>query len=575
MTDPDLIVTVPDDRRPHLITGQPTDNPEPRIHWTGARVTIWHGDSIEVLSLLPADSFDAVITDPPYALEFMDSEWDTFKSSGTVQARVDEGTDASRPFRDGSTRIRYGRSDMEAFERWCEEWAAQAWRVLKPGGHLLAFGGSRTWHRLTAGIEDAGFELRDSIMWLYATGFPKSLDVSAAIDKKRHDREQVLQVTSWIAAARDAAGLTNGDIDRAFGFAGMAGHWTTDKQQPLVPTADQIPQLLDVFGITLADVPPTIRQLIVDLNGAKGTPGAAWLLRPVTGVYDGPAQASEWRTRYQGGTAKPPAERRDEPTTELARKWRGWGTALAPGYEPIVVARKTMTGTVADNVTRWGTGALNIDDTRTATTDNLNGGAYSLGAADRPDERPVDFRHKEGAAGEFVQPAGRWPKNVVLAHAPIVDPWTFEPIGDACADGCVPGCPVAALEAESGSARFFPAFRYETKAGSDERPAATRTVVDEDGDESEQEYQHPTVKPLPLMRWLVRLVVPRGARILEPFAGSGTTAEAAILEGVECVAVELGAEHLPLIVNRLERQPDVLAERMTAGEHVAPEGKLF
>lgn len=164
---------------------------------------MWAGDCREVMRSLPDASVDAVITDPPYELAFMGKRWD-------------------------STGIAY---DSKVW--------SEALRVLKPGGHLLAFGGTRTWHRLAVAIEDAGFEIRDSIAWIYGSGFPKSLDVSKAIDRRRDDREDVLRVTAEIAQARDAAGLINRDLDDLFGFAGMAGHWTSTKSQPAVPTIEQ------------------------------------------------------------------------------------------------------------------------------------------------------------------------------------------------------------------------------------------------------------------------------------------------------------------------------------------------
>jgi DNA modification methylase len=173
------------------------------VYYTDDAVTLYHGDCIEVMRSLPSASVDAVVTDPPYGLEFMGREWDApWKSSGTVEASIAEGADESHPYRDGSARIRYGRggSSSAAFGDWCELWATECLRVLKPGGHLLAFGGSRTWHRLAVAVEDAGFEIRDSIAWLYGSGFPKSLDVSKAIDKHltpRAPRTLEYRFTDW------------------------------------------------------------------------------------------------------------------------------------------------------------------------------------------------------------------------------------------------------------------------------------------------------------------------------------------------------------------------------------------
>jgi site-specific DNA-methyltransferase (adenine-specific) len=248
------------------------------------------------------------------------------------------------------------------------------------------------------------------------------------------------------------------------------------------------------------------------------------------------------------------------PATADAARWHGWGTALKPAHEPIVVARRPLAGTVAANVLEHGTGALNIDGCRVGT----DGGTRGATAG------PQGAVYGDGLNGAFGKPVpglGRWPANLVLTHAPD------------CADGgpCADGCPAAALDEQSGvlksgvfaphhadngkaagtysamtgrerttstygdqggASRFFPTFRYQPKAGRSERPTV-------DG------VTHPTVKPLALMRWLVRLVTPPGGVVLDPFLGSGTTAQAARDEGFRCIGVELEEAHLPLIVTRL------------------------
>ena len=155
-------------------------------------VTLYHGDCIAVMRELPDASVDAVVTDPPYGLEFMGKEWDSFRQGGGVGWKAGQLTDI-QGLPDGNVFKEKGFDKLPAFrgmtdaqrgtfQSWCTEWATEALRVLKPGGHLLAFGGTRTWHRLAVAIEDAGFEVRDSIAWMYGSGFPKSLDVSKAID---------------------------------------------------------------------------------------------------------------------------------------------------------------------------------------------------------------------------------------------------------------------------------------------------------------------------------------------------------------------------------------------------------
>lgn len=533
-------------------------------------LTLHHGDCLAILPTLESASVDSIVTDPPYELGFMGKQWDASGIAYNVTL-----------------------------------WA-ECLRVLKPGGYLLAFGGTRTYHRMACAIEDAGFEIRDSIHWLYGSGFPKSLDVSKAIDKQRHDLADIYRVTAWIRAARDSAGIGNREIDAAFGFAGMAGHWTSAKSQPAVPTLEQVPTLLEVLGLRLDDVPAEIRLLLWDLNGPKGQPGENWWKREVIGTaqmpdaqlvrlgFTGPTHSGEnaGATRLVDITA---------PATDAAKQWEGWGTALKPAHEPIVVARKPLAGTVAANVLQHGTGALNIDGCRVGTAGGTAGsnfaktGLFGIG----------------GKASIEQLNAGRWPANLVLTHAA------------ECADTCAPSCPVAALDAQSGvsmskaavmpipkghafageshggdgsangeslrgfndtggASRFFTVadydpiadavpFAYIAKPGRAERDAGLdglpeRHVAPEyrpndDGSNglssrrhgvtTPRQNHHPTVKPVELMRWLVRLVTPTGGTVLDPFAGSGTTLVAARLEGFAAVGIEMTADYLSIIEGRL------------------------
>ena len=522
-------------------------------------MTVHHGDCRAILATFADASIDAIVTDPPYELGFMGKHWD---ASGIAYDPV----------------------------LWSE-----CLRVLKPGGHLLAFGGTRTYHRMAVAIEDAGFEIRDSIHWLYGSGFPKSLDVSKAIDRQRDDLADIYRVTAWVRAARDAAGIGNRDIDDAFGANGMGRHWTDvppHGKQPAVPTLEQVPRLLDVLGLTLDDVPNDIRRLLWDLNGRKGQPGENWWKREVVGTSTSTTlevAPGEGRERPQVVVDI------TSPATDAARQWEGWGTALKPAHEPIVVARKPLIGTVAANVLQYGTGAINVDggrvgsaDTQRVRTDN------DFGLVNDDGWRPTP-----GVNGSAT---GRWPANIVFTHAAD------------CGDQCAEGCPVAALDEQSGvsttssgvlrrntalgrmnddnwrpqqqqaqlygdtggASRFFTVtewdvpFRYIAKPSKRERNAGL------DGLEERNKYKaggvggtggmrsvdaavnatpvanhHPTVKPLALMRWLVRLVTPPGGIVLDPFLGSGTTAAAAVLEGFDWVGCEMTAEYLPIIEGRV------------------------
>lgn len=457
-------------------------------------VTLHHGDCLDVLAALPDASVDAVVTDPPYGLEFMGKGWDapweqadvnadagfhgggisatknlpSFTGTTNPKCLVCKGTRRGR--RDGTAKVAVclcenggvfpntRAVEMRAFQEWCGLWAAECLRVLKPGGHLLAFGGSRTWHRLAVAVEDAGFEMRDSIAWLYGSGFPKSLDVSKAIDKAAGAEREVV-----------------GTRPTAKGNGGTGNDFLTASS----------------------------RANVVDVTA---------------------------------------------PATPDAERWQGWGTALKPAFEPVVVGRKPLAGTVAANVLTYGAGALNIDGCRVEAGQdyrdkcasvvglgsNRNGDAYGEWAGVREDSAP---------------PAGRWPTNVVLdgSQAAELDRQTGvttsrvgKPRGAANGDGWGMTATGAEYDDQGGASRFFPTFRYEAKAPTSERPRAGETA-------------HPTVKPLDLMRWLVRLVTPPGGLVLEPFAGSGTTAEACVIEGFRCVAIEREADYLPLITQRLTK----------------------
>ena len=369
------------------------------------------GDCVEIMRSLPANSVDSIVTDPPYELGFMGKSWD-------------------------STGIAY------SVRMWDE-----ALRVLKPGGHLLAFSGSRTYHRMACAIEDAGFEIRDQIMWVYGSGFPKSMDVSKAIDKQAGVEREVI-----------------GSIQTNVGMQG--GNFTAGSQTGSV-------------SITT-------------------------------------------------------------PTTDKAKQWEGWGTALKPAHEPIVMARKPLIGTVATNVIIHGTGALNIDGSRISTDEvftnlpnrawvNTNGQSYAESG----------HNHRDGSntqAIEKLNTLGRWPANFI--HDGLDEDW----------------------------ARFFYCAKASKKDrnaglnGFDERRPDNRTETGmgtfaEKG-VAKQSNHHPTVKPTDLMRYLVKLVTPPNGTVLDPFTGSGSTGKAAILEGFNFIGCELDPDYLAIADARIKHAID-------------------
>jgi len=460
------------------------------LYHADERVTVWHGDCIEVMRGMADASVDSIVTDPPYGLGFMGKAWDDLPPG--------------------------------------EDWARECLRVLKPGGHLLAFGGSRTWHRLAVAVEDAGFEIRDSIAWLYGSGFPKSLDVSKAIDRVRtEDRAPVEAVRSWLNSQRVAAGYSHDAVNKHFGHAsnggGSSSAWMTNPTSRSLPTWDQWQELKSLFGFDDSRDAEVWR-----LNGRKGPPGEAWERREVIGTKTAGIANPEDVDRYTVGGSKSVVVDITAPATPEAERWSGWGTALKPAFEPVVAARKPLVGTVAANILAHGTGALNVDGSRIGG----DGGRW-----------PANVVLDESQASELDEQSGTRTSGKMSAG-----------VTRATRQGSALGTMPAVTGGETygdtgGASRFF----YVAKAPKSERP-----IVDG--------VAHPTVKPLALMRWLVRLVTPPGGVVLEPFAGSGTTVEASMLEGFQVIAIERGEEYLPLVMHRIARVSAVPVE--------SPQGEL-
>lgn len=418
------------------------------------RVTLHLGDCREVMAGMPDNSVDSVVCDPPYELGFMGKSWD---ASGIAY-------DAAM-------------------------WA-EALRVLKPGGHLLAFSGSRTYHRMTCAIEDAGFEVRDQIMWVYGSGFPKSLDVSKAIDKAA-------------GATREVVGLSRFASRRPNGTGG-------------------------VHSVGIAG---------------------------------------------DGGSTTAPA-------TPDAHQWQGFGTALKPAHEPICVARKPLSEkTVAANVLKWGTGALNVDGCRVAA----GAGDYAHpGNSGIEDKRAVYGKFANGNQSE-PHTAGRWPANLihdgseeVVAGfpdgAPAKAARTGKRGGSSWHGNVGFGTPEAIgnWPADQGgsAARFF----YCAKASKRDREAGLEDMAlhqpthgkghEKGGLQVSNSINpkaniHPTVKPTDLMRYLCRLVTPPGGTVLDPFTGSGSTGRGAVLEGFQFIGIEMTPEYHAIAGKRIA---DALAD---------------
>lgn len=371
--------------------------------------TLHHGDCLDVLRDMPDASVDAVVTDPPYGLSFMGKRWDYDVPSAAI---------------------------------WSE-----CLRVLKPGGHLLSFGGSRTYHRMAVNVEDAGFEIRDQVMWVYGSGFPKSLNISKAIDK--------------------AAGA-----ERA------------------------------VTGSRVAD----------DIRG-------------------GNMHASNRGVRHV-------IELKETPATDAAKQWHGWGSALKPAHEPIVLARKPLgEKTLAANVLEHGTGGLNIDGCRV--------GDEVLGSVRAGSARIGTFERKE-----MVTPkrTGRFPANLIHDGSDEVVE-LFPGAGEKSAARFFYCAKASKSDRDEGLDAFAEQefVQWQTGNGTSGKPSSMS-----EGRDTQRRNIHPTVKPTDLMAYLCRLVTPPGGVVLDPFAGSGSTGKAAIREGFKFIGIEREAEYLAIARARIE-----------------------
>ena len=383
-----------------------------------------YGNNLDVLPTLEDNSVDSIVTDPPYELGFMGKKWD---SSGIAYS----------------------------VELW-----QQCLRVLKPGGHLLAFSGSRTYHRMVVAIEDSGFEIRDMVSWISNKTFPKSLDISKAIDKAAGKEREVI-------GSRPLSG-TGKTLKSGFHQPDGTGAGETVKQE--------------VYNFTA-------------------------------------------------------------PATEEAKKWDGWGTGLKPTVEPIVMARKPVEGTIANNVLTYGTGGLNIDGSRKGT-ESITINTFDNGA------KP--WGNASGEPYTSKQSTGRWPANVIL------DPDTAELLDEQSGDikGRVGMQKVSSFQFKAGeefaAQKFSNANSRYDSGGVSRFFYVARASKQDRNDGLENPNKHPTVKPTTLMQYLIKLVTPPGGTVLDPFTGSGSTGKAAILQGFEFIGIEMTEEYLPIIEGRLK-----------------------
>lgn len=377
----------------------------------------------DVLKFYPDNYFDSVVTDPPYGLKFMGKKWDYSVTTASM-------------------------------------WA-ECLRVLKPGGHLLSFSGSRTYHRMTVNIEDAGFEIRDMIAWVYGSGFPKSLDIGKAIDKNNGKHKVDLRTFGdYVKTCREKLGLSRKQLDDLMGTNTAVSWWEGRKTGVQLPSLETYNKLKLLLGLD------NRFDELIQWSEAE---------REVTG------QINDTTIDINPGNSKTLQVLRDitAPKTPEAIKWDGWGTALKPALEPITVARKPLSeGTVAANVLKWGVGGINIDACRVG----------------------MEEVTKTQSNGIMISPhgtkIGRYPSN--LMHDGCIDkPYFYH-----------------AKTSKTDRHRGCEDLRW-TKVSEDE-------YIEDPNGEIKGNF-HPTVKPTALMSYLVKLVTPEGGEILDPFKGSGST----------------------------------------------------
>jgi len=428
---------------------------------------------------------DSIVTDPPYHLQ---SIVDRFKNTSPeddtyTSEKVRNKSDGySRLIATGFMGQEWDGGDI-AFRK--ETWEL-AMKLLKPGGHLLAFSASRNYHRMAVAIEDAGFEIRDQLMWLYGSGFPKSLNIGKSIDKKGGKiGKSAIELKTKLIELVNKCGKTRNQIDKECGF--RASNYLTlpkegkkfDAWVNILPTDEKWLKMKEVIncGDDLDNIFASAEREVI---GKKK-------------LGKGVAFSSEGKTEMDI----------TKPKTDEAKQWEGWGTALKPAHEPIVMARKPLSeSSIVDNVLKHGTGGINIDGCRIGLDENdrLNkGGSYS---GNRTGSNEDGWFTKANNRIEYSEPPGRFPANVM--HDGLQDDW----------------------------ARFF----YCPKISKCERG---------------EDNTHPTVKPQELMKYLCRLVTPKSGTVLDPFMGSGSTGMAAKDEGFEFIGIEREKEYFEIAEKRI------------------------
>jgi DNA modification methylase len=531
--------------------------------------TIILGDALEVPKTFPDNSIDTIITDPPYGLEFMGKEWDKF---GVTEGRAkrllgidNKGTgDKFFDYREGaSERGRYSEltiKEKSAFQEFIYRWAKEALRVAKPGATLLCFGGTRTFHRLACAIEDSGWIIKDTLMWLYGSGFPKSLNIGKAVDKINGEVGRLLKFVEWFRTT----GLKQKEINEIIEKADIGSHYLR-LDQPAIPTKELWAKLRPYIKI---EIPEWVDELVERIEAE----------REIIGKHPHPA-GSKGHTFPLNQECYITA-----PATPEAQLWEGYGTALKPAYEPIIMAMKPLDGTYADNALKWGVAGLNIDGGRIETKGEAD---IKAGWSGSKTSNPCNSVVKAFGVDKFKEinrnphPQGRFPANLLLdeVSAEMLDEqsgerkgWAsqkhnkFNPYGGNALQkskteriGYYEG-----YNDTGGASRFF----YVAKASSSERNAGCEELPIKDPDDRDdiskgsytekgiapQQNFHPTVKPIKLMDYLVKLTkMPNPNQVyLDPFAGSGSTLIAVLNNDRHFIGIEKEPDYVEIAKARIK-----------------------
>lgn len=564
---------------------------------------VLQGDCLEVLKSCPDNHFDALCTDPPAGIGFMNLKFDS-----------DRG----------------GRDHWIA---WLTEVMRECYRVMKPGAHGFVWSLPRTSYWTAMALDNSGFDVRECVLHVFGSGFPKSQDVGKAIDRfggskgETNFRDQQVQLARHIRERRKAHGLKTEEVMGWFPYREVVRNWERTDAGNRVPSIEDYELLIERLGCDIGFRQfcreEAERQVLAHVGG---------------GLAQGWAQ--------QGNAGYQKDYDITAPATDEAKQWDGWGSALKPATEIWWLVRKPLSeSSIAKNVLKWGTGALNIDACRVNRATDDVPGWHKSGAKGSDGYLETDtFRIRDMSAEEIQERCGnkgRFPPNLVLSHAPdcrligvkkvktakgvrgsdagntmsgggrgLNRPITGQEVGYGDDNGletvehweCVEGCPVAELDRQSGvtksnirpptgvdrrgtpgfviriqdntqrghkdsggASRFFPTFRYQAKpsrsereAGLDELEERTLNRVNPGGIEREPRFapvqvknNHPTCKSVELMKWLITLITPPGGIILDPFAGSGTTGCAAVQLGFKFIGIDESEEYCEIARARL------------------------